>query len=261
MDTQRTPMDFLSRDALVSFTALGDPTFLLCAALGAFFYLWVSHRRRLAAYLALAVGLSVALTIGAKFGFLLAYSPDGSPRLRSPSGHVAIATTVYGCCVVMLTATSGAPVRAASIIGLVVFLLALAGTRLALQLHSILEIAVGFLIGLACLLVFAHGLRTDRGKFDAGRFAALLLLLAVTRFARVDAEEMIAYGARLAALLSRMSAAVERPAIVNAERYHFERLLSGTFERFPTLSKGATESTCGGRDVRPFNGGARAHCR
>jgi hypothetical protein len=121
-----------------------------------------------------------------------------------------------------------------------VFLLALAGTRLALQLHSVLEIIVGFLIGSAGLLIFARGLRADRGTFDAGRFAALLFLLGVTRFARVDAEEMIAYGARLAALPSQPTAAVERPAALRAGRYPIERLLPGTFERFPTLSNGAT---------------------
>jgi hypothetical protein len=249
MDSLRIPMDFVPRDALVRFTALGDPTFLLCAALGAFFYLWVSHRRRLAAYLALAVGLSIALTISAKLGFLLAHHPDGNPRLRSPSGHVAIATTVYGCCVVMLTAKSGAFVRTTAIIGLGLFLLALAGTRLALQLHSHLEIGVGFLIGITCLLIFARGQRTDHGTFDAGRFAALLLLLGVTRFARIDAEEMIAYGARLAALLSLTSGAIEWPAMRNAERYHIERFPPETFERFSTLSNGASKSTCGGRDV------------
>jgi len=243
------PIDILSHDALVKFTALGDPTFLLCTALGAFFYLWVSHRRRLAAYLAFAVGLCIALIIGAKFGFLLAHDPGNAPRLRSPSGHVAIATTVYGCSVVMLTATSGLLVRAGSFIGLVLFLLALSGTRLALQLHSPLEVVVGFLIGFTCLLIFAAGLRADHGTFDAGRFAALLLLLGVTRFARVDAEEMITYGARLAALFSRTSAAVERPAILDAERYHIEQLRSGPFEWFPTLSNGATERACGGRDV------------
>lgn len=244
MDALRLPLDSLSRDALVRVTALGDPTFLLCAALGAFFYLWICHRRRLAAYLALAVGLSIALTIGTKFGFLLAHDPNGTPRLRSPSGHVAIATTVYGCCVVMLTAASGTLVRTASIIGLGLFLLTLAGTRLALQLHNSLEIVVGFLIGFACLLVFARGLRADRGAFDAGRFAALLLLLGVTRFARVDAEEMIAYGARLAALLSRTSAMLERPEILNLERYHIEHCFQ---RQFSTLSNGATPSACGGK--------------
>jgi|APThiThiocy_cv2_1041547.scaffolds.fasta_scaffold21184_2 hypothetical protein len=239
---------FWSHTTLASFTALGDPTFLLCAALGAFFFLWVSHRRRLAGHLALSVGLSVALTVSAKFGFLLAHGSDHATALRSPSGHVAIATTVYGCCVMMLAATSGRLVRVVAIIGTALFLLALAVTRLALRLHSIPEIFVGFLIGTACLLIFARGLHTDRGPFDAGRLAALLLLLGVTRFAKIDAEDMIAYGARLAALLSDSLAAIERPAALDAARYHFERFLPQSVEEFSSLSKGATSGVCGGKD-------------
>lgn len=240
---------FWSHTTLASFTALGDPTFLLCAALGAFFYLWVSHRRRLAGHLALSVGLTVALTVSAKFGFLLAHSAGHAMPLRSPSGHVAIATTVYGCCVMMLAASSGKLVRVVAIIGTALFLLALAVTRLALGLHNLPEIVVGFLIGTACLLIFARGLHTDRGPFDAGRLAALLLLLGVTRFAKIDAEDIIAYGARLATLITGSLAAIECPAALHSEWYHFERFPSESVKEFSSLSKGATSGVCGGKDV------------
>lgn len=236
---------FWSHATLTRFTALGDPTFLLCVALGAFFYLWVSYRRRLAGHLALAVGLCVALTVSAKLAFLLAHDAHHGIPLRSPSGHVAIATTVYGCCIMMLATRSGRLVRLVAMIGIAVFLLALAGTRLALRLHNISEIAVGFLIGTACLLIFARGSRTDLGPFEASRLAALLLLLGVTRFARIDAEEMIAYGARLTTLLSRSWAGIEQSAALRARPYQYEQILPG---QFSSLSKGATSCACGGKD-------------
>jgi membrane-associated phospholipid phosphatase len=211
------PMDtLLSQAGLKKFTALGDPTFLVFAAFGTFFYLWVlPERRQLAQDFAFKVGLSIALTVATKFAFLLVHDPHQVPRLRSPSGHVAMSTTVYGCCVMMLVSPYSRLIRWSSLIITTAFLLSLAASRLALGLHSVPEVALGFLIGIICLLSFARDLHKAAVRFDVGQLAALLLLLAVTRFARIDAEGMIAYGARAAMLLTQAPATlIDRSAVL-----------------------------------------------
>lgn len=238
----------LSQAALKKFTALGDPTFLVFVALGAFFYLWVSNQRRLAGYLAFTLALSIALTIGAKICFIVAHDLEPALLLRSPSGHIAIATTVYGCCAMMLAAPGDKLVRWGAFIVTALFLLALAGTRLALQLHNAAEIVVGFFIGTICLAVFACSFRTTRQSYDVGQLAALLLLLGGTRFARIDAEEMIAYGIRMARAMPASDIPVDQPAPFFAGRYRIEHFGPASAKPFPTLSNGTIAIVCGGRN-------------
>ena len=198
-----------SEAALKKFTALGDPTFLLLVALGGFFYLWiVPERRRLARDFGFAIGLSILLTVGTKIGLLLVHDPHQTPRLRSPSGHVAIATAVYGSCMMILVSSSRALVRWSAYIATALLLLALAATRWALRFHSGVEIVAGFFIGVASLTLFALAFRKAQVRIDVGQLAALLSLLAVTRFARVDAEEMVTYGVRSATVLLDTALAV-----------------------------------------------------
>ena len=238
----------LPQAAMKKFTELGDPTFLVFVALGAFFYLWVSGQRRLAGHLAFTVGLSTALTIGAKIGFILAHDLEPTLLLRSPSGHIAIATTVYGCCAMMLAAPGDKLVRWGAFTVTALFLLALAGTRLALQLHNIAEVVVGFFIGIGCLAVFASCFRARRHAYDVGQLAALLLLLGGTRFARIDAEEMIAYGIRMARAMLASDIPVEQSALFFASRYRIEHFEPASANRFPTLSNGPIAIVCGGRN-------------
>jgi membrane-associated phospholipid phosphatase len=228
---------FFSEADLKKFTALGDPTFLLFVALGTFFYLWVTpERRRLAQDFALAIGLSILLTIGTKIALLLIHDPHQTPRLRSPSGHVAIATAVYGSCMMMLVPPDSPFLRWSSFVGTATFLLALAATRSALRLHSGLEIAVGFLIGGGCLAVFARSFHKVNPRVDGGQLVALLLLLAMTRFARVDGEDLIAYGARAGMLLLRQTAAVvEHSMIVGTWANGMEKLIPKLLDSLPAL--------------------------
>ena len=193
----------------------------------------MSKRRRLAGYLALAGGLSIVLTIGAKVGFLLARSG----RLRNPSSRIAIATTVYGCCAMML-AGAGDGLCTGRVRVTALFLLA------------------GPVLPCSCTMFPRSSSNTGRAflrlpahfsyQFDVGQLAALLLLLAVTRFARLDAEEMIAYGARMATLSS--NAPVEQSAFFPAWRYRIEHVVPQAPERFQTLSNDGIAIVCGGRN-------------
>jgi membrane-associated phospholipid phosphatase len=100
-------------------------------------------------------GLCVFLTIASKFAFyLIGGKQPNSLILRSPSGHVAIATGFYGCCALMLTAGRGQAERVLICIGTVMLVGMLAATRIMLGLHTGPEIAVGFAIGAFSLVVF-----------------------------------------------------------------------------------------------------------
>lgn len=197
-------VSFLDR-SVRKFTELGDPTLLLCGGLGVFFCLWTQPTsRRIARDWAVAFGLCIALTISSKIFFYFADAASGVERLRSPSGHVAIATTFYGGCALLLTFSNGTLTRVLASVVTALFLLALAGSRVVLGLHTLSEVAVAFFIGIFCFGVFAHRLDQGSSQSDAGQLATLLLLLVVTRFARIDAEGFIAFGAKNMIALQRM---------------------------------------------------------
>src|SRR5258708_7389411 len=126
----------LPRYSLKKFTELGDPTLLLLGGFGIFFYLCIQpDRRQLSRDCALVLGFCIVLTITCKMAFYLADGPTHITRLRSPSGHVAIATTFYGCCAMLFSCGRRNLVRLLVGIGTAVFVFALAASRVALGLH------------------------------------------------------------------------------------------------------------------------------
>jgi membrane-associated phospholipid phosphatase len=183
------------RQALLEkFTEIGDPTLLLLGGLALFFHLWSREERRpLARDWAIAFGLCVLLTLFGKFVLHLAGAGAPGPfRLRSPSGHVAIGTVFYGGCAMIFAASRG-PVARVLIHGATAALLGLlAASRLMLGLHSVAEVAAAFAIGGFCLAVLA----VRRGQrrpvaVDVRGAVALLLLIGVAHYCRVDGEALI----------------------------------------------------------------------
>jgi PAP2 superfamily len=182
----------MRQDLLKRLTDLGDPTLLLLGGLGVFFYLWSDDERRaLARSWAVAFGLCVFLTIISKFAFYLGNQRISS-ALRSPSGHVAIATGFYGCCALMLAAGRGQTLRVLICVGTVMLVGMLAASRLMLGLHTVPEIAVGFAIGAFSLVVFGIHLSGEQPiMLNAGQVIALLLLIGVAHSSHVDGETLI----------------------------------------------------------------------
>jgi membrane-associated phospholipid phosphatase len=182
------------QELLRRFTELGDPTLLLLAGLGLFFYLWIDDgRRALARSWALAFGLCVFLTVTGKFAsILIGGTQPASFGLRSPSGHVAIGTGFYGCCALMLgTGRSGA-VRVLICAGTVMLVGMLTTSRIMLGLHTVPEIVVAFAIGALCLVVFAIHLGGRQPiMLNAGQIIALLLLIGVAHSSHIDGEVVI----------------------------------------------------------------------
>jgi membrane-associated phospholipid phosphatase len=91
-----------------------------------------------------AVGATFAVMLGLKLAFLACSPVFGPMDIRSPSGHVAAATVVAGGLAALLTRRPASilPVAAlaASVIGI---------SRLVLGAHSLPEVGLGALVGLA----------------------------------------------------------------------------------------------------------------
>jgi hypothetical protein len=185
----------MRQDLLKRFTDLGDPTLLLLGGLGLFFYLWTDDERRvLARSWAVAFGLCLSLTIISKFMFYLWGNQTNFFRIHSPSGHVAIATSFYGCWGMMLAAGRSQAARVLICVGTAILLGMIAGSRIMLGLHNIPEVTFAFAIGAFCLVVFGIYLgNTQPIALSAGQVIALLLLIDVTHYARVDAEALIGH--------------------------------------------------------------------
>jgi len=184
----------MRQDLLKRLTDLGDPTLLLLGGLGIFFYLWSDDERRaLARSWAVAFGLCVLLTIISKLAFyLIGERQANSFALRSPSGHVAIATGFYGCCALMLAAGRGQAEGMLICVGTVTLVGMLAVSRIMLGLHTVPEIAVGLAIGAFSLVVFGlHLSREQPIMLNAGHVIALLLLIGVAHSSHVDGETLI----------------------------------------------------------------------
>jgi membrane-associated phospholipid phosphatase len=182
------------QDLLKRLTDLGDPTLLLLGGLGIFFYLWSDDKRRALAHgWAMAFGLCVVLTIMSKLAFyLIGGNQANSFALRSPSGHVAIATGFYGCCALMLAAGHGQAERALICVGTAMLVGMLAASRIMLGLHTVPEIAVGFSIGALSLVIF--GIHLSSGQpivLNAGQVIALLVLIGVAHSSHIDGEPLI----------------------------------------------------------------------
>ncbi len=101
----------------------------------------------------LVVASTFAVMLGFKLIFLSCSPVVGPMDIRSPSGHVAAATVVSGGLAAMLTGRRGSILPAAMVAALVIGL-----SRIVLGMHSLPEVIIGALVGLAgaaALLRFA----------------------------------------------------------------------------------------------------------
>jgi hypothetical protein len=230
---------------LKKFTTLGDPTLLLLAGLALFFYLWSSDERRvLARTWAVALGGCLLLTILSKLAcYLLDGNSAGPLRIRSPSGHVAMATAFYGCSAIMLAVGRSLAARMLLYVGTAALLGALAASRIMLGLHTVPEIAIALAIGGFCVSLFAVDLTCSHPvTLNAGQVIALLLLIDVTHHSHVDGEGLIGHLVEKISYLPPQGAdaAIEGTAS-NRSRLESNGLAPSISQVMSRLNMGSTE--------------------
>lgn len=135
---------------LYTITNFGEATLVAPLVCGAIAALWVVGERRNARAVAIAFALCLAATVLSKILFMFAYR--GGP-LRSPSGHTALATFVYGSLAALAwkRASLGALryVFAALCGGIV---LGVAVSRFVIGGHSRTETAFGLIYGIVAVV-------------------------------------------------------------------------------------------------------------
>jgi membrane-associated phospholipid phosphatase len=185
---------------LEALTDLGDATLILPTAVLLIIYLWFSGARRAALAWGATLSLCIVLVLVFKIGFGACSESLAALDIRSPSGHAALAVTLYGCGARLLGGGQSRWFR----IGIGLFagalVAAIAISRVALHLHNPAEIVAGLAIGLVCLATFSM-LNPDvkRVRVPSRPALGLFVLLAVLSHGRhLSAELWVAQISRAA---------------------------------------------------------------
>jgi membrane-associated phospholipid phosphatase len=178
---------------LHTITDLGDSALLLPASLALCAYLWLGGWHRPALALAGSLAACILLTVAVKIGFQACGHELPGLAIRSPSGHTAFSTTVYGCGAMLLGAGRGRALRICIALAAAALVAGIAASRLVLHAHSASEIVAGLVIGLFCIALFA--IRTATAPEIAPRWrllvAAFAMLAVLTHGRHLNAEEII----------------------------------------------------------------------
>jgi len=127
-------------------TDFGDQAVLLPLAAGvALVFALAGWRRGAVAWVAAVVGTLAAMVVF-KLGFLACGDLLPSSQIHSPSGHTAAAAAIYGGLLAVLARLSNGHNRWTLACALLVTLV-IGGSRLALGVHTGLEVAVGGAVG------------------------------------------------------------------------------------------------------------------
>jgi membrane-associated phospholipid phosphatase len=178
---------------LQTITDFGDSALLLPASLALCAYLWFSGWRPPAIALASSLAVCVGLTLAVKIAFHACGHEIPGLAIRSPSGHTAFSTTVYGCGALLLGVGRRRALRVAIVIAAVMLIATIAISRILLHAHTASEVVAGLVIGLTCVVIFQF--RTVASAEIAPRWRLVLAtfaMLAVLMHGRhLNAEEII----------------------------------------------------------------------
>ena len=175
-------------------TDLGDSGLLLPGAAMVFVTLWLARARRRAIAWAAAIAFCCGIMVVLKIGLVPCGKPWLGRDLANPSGHAALSATFYGS--LALLAVDGVAGAAGRAILLTVAALAIVGiavSRIAIGVHTSPEVAVGLMVGLLSVGLFA----VRRGRGPAPRLALPLIVLLLLGGAaalygrRAGAEDLI----------------------------------------------------------------------
>jgi membrane-associated phospholipid phosphatase len=143
------------RSVLRLITDFGDVAYLLPAAALILGHLVYLKARPSAVAWVVAFAACAGLTALFKIGFLTCGAQIRSLDVYSPSGHTSFATTFY-LGVGLVTSRNKAPLLAVIVFAAAVCLaVAIAASRLLLDIHTTGEVTIGLFIGVACVIWFA----------------------------------------------------------------------------------------------------------
>jgi membrane-associated phospholipid phosphatase len=188
-------------------TAFGDAEYLLPLVVGLAVALWASRQRDNARALALALGLVLALTVGAKIALMIFWR--GGP-LRSPSGHAALAAFVYGSIALLLWSRVGNFFARILALGCGALAIVVAISRFVVGGHSRTETLVGLVFGALGALWLSRRVKPLRIKSApdaakgavAGSIAAAIVYFVITE-GEIDEERIRSVADWLRARIAR----------------------------------------------------------
>jgi membrane-associated phospholipid phosphatase len=147
MDTRPDPIP----KRMHTLTDFGDTAVVLPLSVVISWWLLRHHSRRV--LVAWIIALSLCITITALSKTYLYACPIGTD-LVSPSGHTSLSTPSYGA-IALAIAVEESRILQTSVLGAGIgFIFAIAGSRVVLNTHSVLEVGIGILIGITTLGLF-----------------------------------------------------------------------------------------------------------
>jgi membrane-associated phospholipid phosphatase len=144
---------------LRTLTDFGDLALLLPLAVIVTVWLVAIHQLRALVWWLAALALCMGVTAILKIYFFVC---PPLADLHSPSGHTSFGTLVYGALTLAVATAVSDWKRVAVLLAGAAFIMAIGISRIAIQVHSIPEVLVGWLIGMAALAVFAARFWPDR---------------------------------------------------------------------------------------------------
>ena len=175
-------------------TDLGDSAVLVPISLAVFILLWLTHDRRTAFAWAMAIGVCCVATVVLKVALRPCDRPLITDVLQNPSGHAAFSTAVYGALTLLVVGRlRGRRARWAALLLGIVWIAAIAASRVAESAHTIAEIVLGVAIGAASLLVFAAaGHPAPKSRRSLALIGVLIGIVLIAQLGhRAPAERMI----------------------------------------------------------------------
>jgi membrane-associated phospholipid phosphatase len=171
-------------------TDFGDLAILMPVA--AIVALWLIAMRlpRVALWWGVAVALCAGGIAVLKIYF---YACPPLAELRSPSGHTALSTLVYGAVALIVAVEGARSHRLLTYVAGAALVFGVAVSRVLLHAHSPLEAGFGLLIGLGALAVFARGYLARRSPDVSLRplVVSVALLLVILHGQELRAEELL----------------------------------------------------------------------
>lgn len=156
-------------------TNLGDSAILLPVSAGTLLWLLVYHSVRAARAWGIAMLVAAVPILMLKLVLQTCDSPLADLRIMTPSGHAAFGTAVYGCLAVLVRREKDGWLPVLASVGAVLAVAGICITRIIMNVHSPVEVLIGFAQGLVSILAFRSLLKGApvRGDLRLRRFVVL----------------------------------------------------------------------------------------